>query len=70
MHVPAPEEPGVIPAVPSSHKTVRAAVLKWFNTGHEKTSNVGEKSRNISLPAMCSSEKKTPIDIPDRQTDR
>jgi len=23
-------------AVPSGHKTVRAAILKWVNTGHEK----------------------------------
>jgi hypothetical protein len=28
-------------ASPSGHKTVRAAVLKWVNTGHKKTSNVG-----------------------------
>jgi len=33
---PAPEGPAVIPAVPSSHKTVMAAVLKWVNRGHEK----------------------------------
>jgi len=36
LYIPAPEGPAVILTVPSSHKTVMAAVLKWVNTGHEK----------------------------------